>query len=304
MARLTLIAIVAMSILQLGLSQTTTTPTIAVSTSKQNQTPSPILPAFEIDVVFPLPNITYNLTDYIPLVFAFQNFSAAAVLGPFEFMWGIMPYNTVEQPVPGGVLEDSWSIKLSAENASMFENVDGSPYILVNSTNTTMTTWREGGKWNHRPHYGVVSVYALQWYISWDVFYQNNNSSCRGANIAKSVFFHIQPEFDTYVGPNPTDLGNITDTCAQFGSLTQIDIEEEDICKAPRDGPSANASPCEVKVDNAMVSSISSGAVILAKPTASISTTSTSSSTNAAAVPTMRVPVQPVLAAIGLLAVL
>jgi hypothetical protein len=305
MARLALIAIAVMGFLHSGFSQTATTTTTAIpaATSMETQTASPTLPKFEIDVVFPLPNVTYNFTDYIPLVFAFQNLSAAATLGPFRLLWGIMPYNTLEDPIPGGVFEDEWSIKLSAENVSMFENQDGSPYILVNSTNTTNTLYPE--KWAHRPHYGEISVYALKWYVKWDVLNNRDAYSCPGANLDRTVFFHVQPEFDTYIGPNPGDLGNMTDTCAQFGILTEINKEEEDKCNAPRELPSANANSCAVKVDDEMVNSISSQAAALAKPTETrSSTTTTSLSTNAAAVPTVQVLVQPIVAALGLLAVL
>jgi hypothetical protein len=140
----------------------TTTPTadasliLTATTLASTSTPNP--PAFEIDVIFPRENETYNYTSSLPIVFAFQNFSAAAALGRFLFYWDIMPYNSVEDPRPGGVTEDLFQINLAANNVSMFANDDGSPYILVNHTNPH--------EWVHGPAYGG-RAYALQWYVTW-----------------------------------------------------------------------------------------------------------------------------------------
>jgi hypothetical protein len=123
-------------------------------------TSTPTLPTFEIDIIFPRENEAYNYTSSLPLVFAFQNLSAAAELGRFQFAWNIMPYNSISNPRPGGVLEDGWAINLAENNVSMLANDDGSPYILVNNTNPR--------DWVHGPDSGVGTAYALKWYVIWD----------------------------------------------------------------------------------------------------------------------------------------
>ncbi|CAN9082195.1 unnamed protein product [Alternaria alternata] len=64
-----------------------------------------------------------------------------------------MPWNSIENPIPGGVIEDLWDREFTSQNVSTFTNTDGSPYILVNYTNPK--------EWDHPPNYGGTA-YALQ----------------------------------------------------------------------------------------------------------------------------------------------
>src|ERR1700678_4257344 len=72
--------------------------TLAYSTSTTSstaQSPASTPSSIEIDVIFPIHNATYNITESLPIVFALRNLTAAAALGPFTFAWDIMPYGNV-----------------------------------------------------------------------------------------------------------------------------------------------------------------------------------------------------------------
>lgn len=236
MIRLTLFTMMVLALILPASAQTmitsdiTYTPTSTPApTSAQPHAPTAAesRPIFELDVVFPRENQTYNNTDYLPIIFAFQNTSAAASIGPFMFTWGIMPYGVVSKHRPGGIFEDMEEIKIGSDNASQFENPDGSPYILVNATNMTL--------WDHGPSHGEPSVYALQWYIQWDQFWDND--TCRDSKVSGDdhgqILFNIQPE--TFYGdvgnPNPGDLGNVTGECARFAAIRAMDNEKPDLCE-------------------------------------------------------------------------
>jgi hypothetical protein len=164
--------------------------------------------------MFPRENETYNYTTSFPIVFAFQNLSAAAKLGSFRFMWIIMPYNSLSKPIPGGVLEDMWQVDLAANNMSTFTIDHGSPYVLVNNTNL--------GNWQYGPNYGGTA-YALQCYVQWD------NTEVQFTSPAPKSFDHILFAVlpgtlfhDEWGAPDPGVLGNVTDNCAQLGSVGEI----------------------------------------------------------------------------------
>jgi hypothetical protein len=85
------------SIIAVALAGTTSI-ALAYGTSTASSTaPSPASTpsSIEIDVIFPIHNATYNITESLPIVFALQNLTAAAALGPFTFTWDIMPYGKV-----------------------------------------------------------------------------------------------------------------------------------------------------------------------------------------------------------------
>jgi hypothetical protein len=202
----------------------------------------------------------------------------------------IMPYNSVDNPRPGGVLEDLWEINLAANNVSMFANNDGSPYILVNHTNPH--------EWVHGPDYGVGKAYALKWYV----IYRSESDQCEhdGPDLSGKVLFTMLPHSakDDWVAPNPAALGNVTGNCAQLGSVGEV-RGGDDVCESFMQLEGTFGNPCKIKGDDAMVKSISSvvdslaTAQSLAKMTTL--TTSTASSTNAAV--RTGVPVRPVYAA-------
>ncbi|CAI6337451.1 unnamed protein product [Periconia digitata] len=134
------------------------------------------LPTFEIDVIYPRENTTYNSTEYLPIVIAFQNFNAAITgLPDVRFLWNIMPWGTVDEPIPAGGSNDLryyWSNTSSdrsnttygnvekhfkMSDFSNFPNSDGTPYILIESSK--MSDWPSAPA----PHSG--GLYALQWFI-------------------------------------------------------------------------------------------------------------------------------------------
>ena len=92
MARSSWCLVTALAACRSAFAQTAAT-ALASSTpasSAQIQAPTSNLPALEIDVIFPRENETYDFTSSLPIVFAFQNLTAAAELGPFTFAWDIM----------------------------------------------------------------------------------------------------------------------------------------------------------------------------------------------------------------------
>jgi hypothetical protein len=266
---------------------------MAATTTIPTATPTPTLPTFEIDIIFPRENETYNYTSSLPLVFAFQNLSAAAELGRFQFAWNIMPYNSISNPRPGGVLEDVWAINLTAKNVSLLANDDGSPYILVNNTNPR--------DWVHGPDSGVGTAYALKWYVIWD----NVSDQCevRPGGIKDQILFTLLPSYfySDWKAPDPEMLGNVTGNCAQLGSVGEVNREKA-VCDSFRKLDGASGNPCKIRSDDAMVSSISSvvGSLATAQSLATMttSTASVASSTNAAV--RTAVPVRPVYAAVAM----
>jgi hypothetical protein len=267
-------------------AQTTTSPHAPLRPT--SSTPSSSLPTFEIDIIFPRENETYNSTSSLPIVFAFQNLSAAAELGSFRFIWTVMPYHSVCNPIPGGVLEDTWEVSLSTANVSTFANADGSPYVLVNHTNPV--------NWDHRPNYGGTA-YAVQWYIVWDTI--ENQCDYPRAEIFDHMLFTILPQGGSdEAAPNPSVLGNVTGNCAQLGSVGEVDAGNSDICSSFRELSDVSGNSCALKPDEAMVSSISSavGSLSMAQSLAAATptTTSTTSSTNVAV--RTGVPVRPAFA--------
>ncbi|KAF2248298.1 hypothetical protein BU26DRAFT_520012 [Trematosphaeria pertusa] len=265
------------------------TRTIAGTTSTSTSTPAPALPTFEIDIIFPRINETYNWTTSLPIAFAFQNLSAAAALGSFRFIWTIMPYNSVSLPIPGGVREDSWEVAFSPTNASSFTTPGGSPYILVNNTNPY--------DWDHPPNYGGTA-YALQWYIQWDTIESQCDSPA--PQVFDHILFTLHPEGldEQWIVPNSSALGNVTGNCAQLGSVAEIDAGNPEVCSSFRELSGGRGNPCALKADEALVSSISSvaGSLATAQSLASATPTTTRTSSTNVAVGT-EVPVRPAFAA-------
>ncbi|KAG9193234.1 hypothetical protein G6011_03269 [Alternaria panax] len=247
-------AAIALAACRLASAQTTTTAAASFTPQSSAQTlaPSSNLPAFEVDVLFPRANETYNSTSSLPIVFAFQNFTAAAELGPFQFMWVIMPYHSIEKPIPGGVFEDSWIKSFTLHNVSTFTKPDGSAYVLTNYTNPK--------EWDHGPNYGGTA-YALQWYIQWDAI----NIQCdhpRPAitpSIGSELLFTLLPASPgEWIAPNPSALGNVTDNCGQLGTFAIIHASDTDVCSLDQLLLEKNGDPCAIKPDGPMVSSMSS----------------------------------------------
>lgn len=247
------------SIITVALAGITSLP-LAYSTTTSRSTPSNAS-IVEVDVIFPIHNATYNITQSLPIVFALQNLTAAAAIGPFTFEWDIMPYGKVGYPEthePGGVLNDYASIYFTTANAST------EPYILVNQTDVQ--------KWQFGPFYPYGSVYALQWSIQWDDDIKPCDSAPLG--VFGSLFFNININ-----DPEPS-LGNLTGRCPQLGAVYEINTASKNGSCSAVASNNGTGNPCAVTLSQATVANISSiwqGLVAASTATASASATSASS---------------------------
>ena len=239
--------------------------TLAYGTSTASSTarsPASIPSSIEVDVIFPIRNVTYNITESLPIVFALQNLTAAAALGPFTFVWDIMPYGNVgEDQEPGGALNDVWSTTFTTANTTT------EPYILVNQTNVQ--------KWQFGPYYPYGSVYALQWYILWDAPIEPCDSNPQ--DVFGELFFNININ-----SPEP-NLGNLVGQCPQLGGAYEINTTvKNSSCSVVVSDSSSNDS-CAVTMDQAVVGNISSAVQSLITASAAASSASAASASAALA---------------------
>lgn len=293
MARYSWCLVAALAVCRSAFAQTTATavePSTSAS-SAQSTAPTANLPALEIDIIFPRENETYDFTSSLPIVFAFQNFTAAAELGPFTFAWDIMPYHTIDDPIPGGVLEDQWSIDFTSDNASTFTTSDGSPFILVNHTNPN--------NWMHGPKYGG-NAYSLRWYIQWDEVDKQCDRPRPNIGVSQDVqlLFTLLPAWpNEWTAPDSSTFGNVTGNCAQLGTFAMIDANESDVCSLDQ-LQLGDGTPCAIKPDGPMVTSMSSAVASLssAQSAATATPITTESSTTSNAAFATGVPIQPALA--------
>jgi hypothetical protein len=210
------------------------------SSTPSSNASSPASPAsgIEIDVIFPIYNATYNITKSLPIVFALQNLTAAAALGPFTFIWDIMPWGNIgEKPVPGGVLNDECGTTFTSVNATTY------PYILVNQTDVQ--------KWQFGPYYPDSSVYALQYGIQWDTTDKVCDSDPLDVQIG-TLFFNInigspEPDLEILVGQRP-----------QLGRVSDINTTVKNSSCSAVVSNSGTGDPCAITMDKAMVGGISS----------------------------------------------
>ena len=221
------------------------------TTSSTAQSPASTPSSIEVDVIFPIHNATYNITESLPIIFALQNLTAAAVLGPFTFSWDIMPWGNVgESPEPGGVLNDIWR-----STTFTTANTNTEPYILVNQTNVQ--------KWQFGPYFPLGFVYALQWGISWDdVPIEPCDSDPLG--VAGILLFNINLN-----SPEP-DLGDLVGQCPQLGGAWEINTTAKNSSCSAVVSNSSSEDSCAVTMDKAMVGNISSAvqSLIIASATA------------------------------------
>jgi hypothetical protein len=224
--------------------------------------------SIEVDVIFPLHNATYNITESLPIVFALQNLTAAAALGSFTFEWGIMPYGNVglSGQEPWGVINDEWSTTFTTANSPT------EPYILVNQTNVQ--------KWQYGPNWPRGSVYALQWVISWNGPIQPCDSDPLGA--FGTLFFNIDIR-----GAEP-DLGDLVGRCPQLGNSYAINTTAKNSsCSAvvsnsiSSSGSGGSEDSCAVTLDKATVGNISSAVQSLVAASAAAASAATATSASA-----------------------
>lgn len=239
-----------------GPSASSTTST-STSLASAQVAPTAATNGFEVDIIYPRSNTTYNLTSSLNIVFAFQNISRRRSAsqshgGHFVFAWGITPYGKVGgEQEPGGVFEDSWTWDINAAPSLP------DPYILVNNTNVT--------KWSYGPYCLDGSVYQLQYDVSW----VPDNTECSGNIGGNTGVRGIFPNIN--LGDPEPDLLDVPE-CIQLGEYIDLSTNSSTSCLAPSlDAEAGN--PCDVKVDQAMASSISSVAQYSA--TATLTSTST-----------------------------
>jgi hypothetical protein len=171
-----------------------------------------------------------------------------------------MPYGNVgEDQEPGGVINDVWSTTFTTANTTT------EPYILVNQTNVQ--------KWQFGPYYPLGSVYALQWFISWNVPIKPCNSDPLG--VFGTLFFNININ-----SPEP-DLGDLIGQCPQLGGAYEINTTAKNSsCSAVvSNSSSSSEDSCAVTLDKATVGNISSAVQsLIAASAAAASATATSAS--------------------------
>lgn len=272
-------------IIALALSGLTSTTVALGSSNISSATSSPAssLPAIEVDVIFPIRNATYNITESLPIVFALQNTAAAAALGPFTFSWDIMPYGKVgETQEPGGVFNDFFTASFTAANSST------EPYIFVNQTD--VQKWRDG------PFYPYGSVYALQWAFRWTGPVKTCSSDVLG--VFGTLFFNININ-----APEP-DLVNLIGQCPQLGGVKIINTTATNSNCSAIVSYGGVGDPCAVTLNKAVVGNISStvqNLVAASAAAASPSPTATLSPTPHSLAVASDVPLQYVLVVLLLL---
>jgi hypothetical protein len=239
--------------------------TLAYGSSTASSTaPSPTPTSIEVDVIFPVHNATYNITESLPIVFVLQNLTAAAALGPFTFAWDIMPYGNVGEnnQEPGGVTNDVWTTTFTTVNTTT------EPYLLVNQTDVQ--------NWQFGPSYPNGSVYALQWNIRWDVPIQPCDSNPLG--VFGWIFFNINLN-----SPEP-DLGNLIGQCPQLGGAYEISTTAKNSSCSAVVSDSSSGDSCAVTIDEAIVGNISSAvqSLIAAEAAASSASATSASATGTA----------------------
>lgn len=232
---------------------------LAYSATTSSTASAPNISGVEVDIIFPIHNATYNITKSLPIVFALQNLTAAAAIGPFTFEWDIMPHGNVgELQEPGGVTNDYASVYFTTANATT------EPYILVNQTDVQ--------KWQFGPFFPYGSVYALQWNIQWDV----DTGPCDSARLGLlgTLFFNINLN-----DPEPS-LTNVTGQCPQLGAVYEINTAAKNSSCSAVVTNNGTGDPCAITLDPATVANISStwqGLVAASTATTSASPTATSS---------------------------
>ncbi len=243
--------------------------TLADGTSTTSSTvPSPASTPpsnIEVDIVFPVHNATYNVTEALPIVFVLQNLAAAAALAPFTFEWDIMPYGNVGEndQVPAGVVNDYATTTFTTANTTT------EPYLFVNQTNVQ--------KWQFGPMFPNGSVYALQWWISWHLPVQPCGVPVGFGppNADGTLFFNINLN-----SPEP-DLENLIGQCPQVGNAYEISTTAKNSSCPAVVSDSVSTDTCAITVDQAVVGNISS--VVQSLITASAAASSASAASASAA---------------------
>lgn len=212
---------------------------------------------FEVDIVFPH-NETYKPADIMPIVLAIQNPSSATSIGSFGIFWQIIQ-------LPGGQLNLTLPATVDYGNIDVLSN-DGTSedtaLFIVDFTN--VTHWIQYGRpippaTKYTP--AVDDRYLLQWSIVWTSLFQTCTKfeSLVAADLPAdgALTFNIQTDWQDEIH----DVQEGIPECPEFGALVQIGPAPnatKPACPGFEILESRNGSPCAVKVDDAVASSISS----------------------------------------------
>jgi hypothetical protein len=248
-----IIAVVLAGITSITLADGTSTTSLTAA-SPASTPPSNI----EVDIIFPVHNATYNVTEALPIAFVLQNLAAAAALAPFTFEWDIMPYGNVGEndQVPAGLVNDY------ARTTFTTANTTTEPYLFVNQTNVQ--------KWRFGPMFPNGSVYALQWWISWHLPIQPCGVPVGFglSNTNGTLFFNINLN-----SPEP-DLANLIGQCPQLGNAYEINTTAKNSSCPAVVSDSVSTDTCAITMDQAVVGNISSAVQSLITASAAASSTS------------------------------
>ncbi|KAL2127116.1 hypothetical protein VTI74DRAFT_11307 [Chaetomium olivicolor] len=225
------------------------------------------VPTFEIDIVSPL-NESYKDAEVLPIVVAVQNLTALRALSNFSILWNIMGFRDGSIPV-------GWAHVMGWFKIPQPSPADDGTILLVDYTNTT--EWirsKDDPDWR----------FALQWYVQSP---EHEKRCGRGSVNAHSTrqMFNVVPDFERKFYGFEGALRDpvVTTECPDFGGVIEVrpnatnpDCSVVDLIK-DRQG-----KPCDVKLDQAAVTSIASRVSSMAAPTPTTSTETTSTSTGGA----------------------
>ena len=250
-----IIAVALAGITSFALADGTST-TSSAAPSPASTPPSKI----EVDIIFPVHNATYNVTEALPIAFVLQNLAAAAAIGPFTLEWDIMPYGNVgETQEPGGAVNDY------AKTTFTNTTITAEPFLFVNHTNVQ--------KWQFGPMSPNGSVYSLQWWIFWDLPIQPCGVTV-GLGLSDTngtLFFNVNLN-----SPEP-DLANLIGQCPQVGNAYEINATAENSSCPAVVSDSVSTDSCAITVDQAVVGNISSSVQSLITASAAASSASAAS---------------------------
>lgn len=256
---------------------------LALTTTAQ-QLQSDDIPSFEVDIIFPR-NETYKRADHIPIVFAIQNMSAVLAIGKamgsnIEIAWGLMPYRDGSRP--SGIYYDMGTFPIPAD--AMEQNYT----VFVDYTN--VTAWSNYPDFNKPPQ--KDDVYNLRWGLKWGTSKENEAGECGDKHhgligVRGAIEFSFEwPD----ISGQPEVVGKVADImqapeCPAFSASVQLlpnatvpDCPMIDLVGTSWPHVEGLGSPCAIKADKALLSSISSEASRLAVPPATSSEVTTSTS--------------------------
>lgn len=211
-------------------------------------------PLLEVDVIFPR-NETYKPSDTFPIALAIQNMTAVRSLGNFSFAWDVMPYS--EGRIPSGLYYDDGQFALPGPGD------DNDTFIFVANSNVSA--------WIDRKH-DLGDRFALQWHLVW----LDLEERCGHRHVFGHILFGVEAPWESKpgVGDGP-DVANgvapdVMDVpeCPMLGSVVEIrpNATEPSCPSVVDEDTGREGTPCAVKVDKAVKSSIASQAASLATP--------------------------------------